>query len=97
MTDEKEKTGEDTTVSEVPAKEESKKVVIDNLYCPTCKERKLDADLDKQPLGSITKEDGTVEADFTRCTIFCKKCQTMLTVFDPGAVKEMENIKKARS
>lgn len=97
MTDDKEKAGEEKPVVENSVEELPKKLVIDNLYCPTCKERKLDKDLDKQPLGYNKAEDGSVVADLTRFTVFCKKCQTMLIVVAPDTVKELENIKRARS
>lgn len=91
MTDEK--IGEDTPIKEEPSKE----VHISEVYCLTCKERKTDKDFDKRPLGYRTADDGSIVGDFTRCTIFCNKCQTLLAVIDPGSVKEYEDIKKERS
>jgi len=98
MTEDKKPTGKEKPVEKSSLAEElPKKLVLDHLYCPTCKVRKLDAELDKQPLGYSQSEDGSAKSDLTRFTVFCKQCQTVLTVIDPGAVKELEDIKRARS
>lgn len=69
-------------------------VILDHIYCPTCKERKLDSQLLKQPLDYRKQEDGSAKTDATRYTVFCAKCQTMLTIIDPEAAAALDKILK---
>jgi hypothetical protein len=98
MTEEQKPTGEEKPVEQSsPVEEAPKELEIEKQNCPTCKVRKLDADLIKQPLGWKKDADGNIKGDIIRCTVFCKQCQTVLTVIDPDAAKELNKIKKERS
>ncbi len=88
--EEQEKTGEALPIQD----EKLNKVILNHIYCPTCKERKMDSQLTREPIGFNKQKDGSAKENSDRYMVFCGKCQTMLTIIDPKAAEELAKIVK---
>lgn len=71
-------------------------VVFDNLYCATCKTRKTDAELMKNPIDYRVDADGASIPTTERYSLFCAACQNFLGIYDPKSQHELSEMTRIR-
>jgi len=67
-------------------------VVEERYYCANCREHKGVDAVKKETLNFKTNEDGTLSSDGERFSVFCKKCNGFLRIYDVATAKKVDEM-----
>ena len=85
-----------TEEAQKPAQEKQSVPVVPEVeelyYCANCREHKGVDAVKKNPLSFKTNEDGTLSNDGERFSVFCKKCDGFLRIYDAVTAKKVDEM-----